>query len=1044
MKPFSSCATCPRQCATETHPYHYINADVDAAYDVLIVMEAPVNDRHLKPPRGVAFDDVGKVVRETVKRIQASAPAFAALRVGYTYAVRCASNMGDKEPPKAALLACRPEMYKQIAAHGVAPGARPVLFLMGKTAVTTFGVKARKLADVSGRVLLDGASMPLPDGEEAVFDAVVSLSTKQLATIAGLYLTFQRDLMRAFGVAVERRRAPGGAAAGASYDTAPGTSLEALTKGYRVPMTVEDVKALCREVIDYTEGVVGAAKWPIAIDTETNTRFPHRDGLKILAVSVAWGHGKAACIPLDHPETPFDWREVVDDVKVLLASPKPKLLHNAKFDLKVFMKLGWHVENFAWDTMLAEHLLEEDKKGFYGLKPLTRAFFPEFASYADALHETLEKEEGATQLANLEKKTKKKKGKEGDVADAGEAATAAIDAQMAMFDMEALTSTAPTKAVTEPVEEDVVEESVVPAPGGALVSTESDGFEKIPLPTLSLYAAVDADMTRRLAMLQEGRLRDEEARGRAVYARQEADSFRKIELPPPPTTALPVRRLAIRDVFATTTPLARIELDGVRCNRDKLEVLKAKMTSAIDATEEALFLMAGNNDLKLNSPADIARVLFEEGFTHPESGRRIWYSPDDIPRTATGKISTTARVMQQLVSRYKCPFATKKLLYAKATKIRDTFLANVEALSALDGRIHTSYNQHGTSTGRLSSNDVNMQNIPKKLKGKDDSVLAGVNVKELFIPTEDDMVFVNADGKGAEITILAAYARDPALIQALKEGRDTHSFFSAEITKLIRLQGDSASIMAGLGLPEEYAYTYEDFAGRDEVRKKQPKYADVLSIFRDYVKRAVFGTLYGAGPGKIAELLGIEKEQAVIIIDSFFGMFPTVKAYVERTQWELRTFNYVETFFGRRRRFNVPGAPKYAFSKAERQTVNFKIQSTSSEVVMDRLRACEGPLRDMGGRILLTVHDSLGFEVRKKYVSHLPDFVEEVLKKGATKKFSWLPVDFAWDYEVGPSYGELMPYHQYVSKFPYVPERDEAGLAYTDEDFEEALLEAMG
>jgi DNA polymerase-1 len=382
--------------------------------------------------------------------------------------------------------------------------------------------------------------------------------------------------------------------------------------------------------------------------------------------------------------------------------------------------------------------------------------------------------------------------------------------------------------------------------------------------------------------------------------------------------------------------------------------------------------------------------------------------------------------MQFLVAKYSCPFASKKLIYAKAFKAKNTFCKNVDELSALDGFLHTNYNQHGTSTGRLSGSDENMQNIPKKL--------AGVNIKKVFVTDDDTYLFVNADAKGAEVRILTAYCQDTALIASLNDGQDTHCFIASKIIELVRQSPNDTAVLASMNLDNAYPLTYEDFSKRDKLKESNKKYGEMLDKFRTAVKRVVFGILYGAGPTKIAETIGISFEQAKELIDMLFKMFPSIKTYMAQTRWELRTFGFVETFFGRRRRFSVEGAPPYLMGKAERQTVNFKIQSTSSDIVMGRLVAMEKPLEDLGGRILLTVHDSIGFQIPKKYARQLPDFIYTYLEKGAAKQHPWLPVAFKWDYEVGPSYGELRSLETYLANAPITEYSNDAAEAYTEEE----------
>ena len=988
-KPHPVCVGCPRENPSAGHAYAYVGSPVSVDADLIVVAEAPVCDRYNNTPLPFQ-DDSGKIIRTAIHSLH-QLPEYHGLNVAYTYAVRCASNQGDTEPSKAVLQRCKTLLQTELTLSQ----KKPVLLIMGMTALRALDIKAAKLKDMQGRLLPQQTVGGVFTGDRQ-FDVVVTISTKQLVAMPGLYTTFTTDLKRAAD-----------AVKTGGFTAVP--AITTLTKDYKIPKTVEEVKAVCREIVDYTEGNVLPENWPISVDTETNTKFPHREKLQVLAVSFAWAEGKATAIPLWHPEVTYQPEDVLPYILEVLACKKPKLFHNFKFDYKVFLKKKWELINFTWDSMTGEHILEEDKKGQYGLKPLTRTFFPDFASYADALHEILTKEEGDSQLHNLRKALK----------------------------------------------------AAIPGRRKKKAGTESDGgFEKIPLATLLLYAAVDADMTRRLCMLQEKRILSEQNRviaaqnetrrkqalavqakhkleTRAKLTREEMDAMFEHEIiypiPNLCDSTRPIKRLALRNVFPVTPALSRIEFQGIRIDRPYLTTLQADLGKVVQETTDQLYAMAGG-ELKLNSPAEIARVLFDTGFIHPTTGVHTKYPLTGVSKTKKGQTQTTEKVMQFLVAKYGCPFASKKLIYAKAFKAKNTFCQNVWDLSELDGYLHTNYNQHGTNSGRLSSNDENMQNIPKKL--------AGVNIKKVFIADDDSYLFVNADAKGAEVRILTAYCKDQALIDSLNAGQDTHCFIASKIVEIVRQVEGAKEVLASMNLDDQYPLTYEDFAARDKIKDADPKYGGMLDKFRTAVKRVVFGILYGAGPHKIAETIGISLAQAQQLIDMLFTLFPSIKTYMAQTRWELQQFGFVETFFGRRRRFSVVGAPKYLLGRAERQTVNFKIQSTSSDIVMGRLVAIEEPLKDLGGRMLLTVHDSLGFQIKKKYASQLPDFIYTYLEKGAADTHPWLPVAFKWDYEVGPSYGELKSLDAYLKNTAIKEYSNDAAEAYTEEEVRTALAEA--
>jgi DNA polymerase-1 len=226
----------------------------------------------------------------------------------------------------------------------------------------------------------------------------------------------------------------------------------------------------------------------------------------------------------------------------------------------------------------------------------------------------------------------------------------------------------------------------------------------------------------------------------------------------------------------------------------------------------------------------------------------------------------------------------------------------------------------------------------------------------------------------------------------------------------------------------------------EALAETDPDYAKRLKKLRKIVKRVVFGTLYGAYPKKIANIVGIPEDQAAGIIRSLFKMFPTIEKYIEQTKEQVRYLGVVETFIGRRRRFDLKGMTRYMSSKAERQAVNFKIQSTSSDIVLGVLCDMMAPLeQDFRGRMLITVHDSVVFDLPKEYISQMPDFMHEYGVKRVAEQYPWLPVPFKWDVEVGPSYGELVSVNNYLNQhgIPKVVNEDDFLEQEIRQDFEE-------
>ena len=262
--------------------------------------------------------------------------------------------------------------------------------------------------------------------------------------------------------------------------------------------------------------------------------------------------------------------------------------------------------------------------------------------------------------------------------------------------------------------------------------------------------------------------------------------------------------LAQSDYLPRQRELAKIEYNGMAVDMKYLTWGSESLAQTIDHTRKQIFDLAEGEEFKLGSAKKLAQLFFGEGYPHPDAGHaqamadaypglvtyrggKISYKPQAY--TAKGAIQTTDGVFKSLVTRYKCPLANLILAHKKADKARNTFFANIEALALYfgDGKLHAGYGLTSTSTGRLASSvniggaRFNAQNIPKGMIGalrniQGDLVLdqhgvpvfEGVKCKKLFIPDDDSYCFGNADAKGAEVSIYAAYSHDAALIEALK------------------------------------------------------------------------------------------------------------------------------------------------------------------------------------------------------------------------------------------------------------------------------------
>lgn len=488
------------------------------------------------------------------------------------------------------------------------------------------------------------------------------------------------------------------------------------------------------------------------------------------------------------------------------------------------------------------------------------------------------------------------------------------------------------------------------------------GYERVQLSLLLTYAAVDTDLTRRLLRHQFGRMQQEHFH-------------------------IAARSLMATHCVPASRALGKMEFDGFRVDSDYIEKLIVELTKIVEAKRATLDAAwdpreaAKGHVFNPNATQDIGHVLFCYGVYNEAAGRRITYDDPWIEcNKKSNKKKTDKKTLKAIAEHYKCPFSTCLLEYRAAHKALTGFVKDIRNLSEYDGYLHTNFHLHGTSTGRTSSSGINMQNTPKKL--------AGVNIKKIFIPDdpEEEVVF-NVDWKGAEIRVFTAYAPDEHLIKALNDGLDVHSWFTQEI----------------FGIPYADVERLKDID--DEMHKT-----------RVTVKRVVFGILYGAMAKKIAETANISEEAAQKVIDKLFDRFPSLRNYMDEVVSQIHARGYVETLFGRRRRFPLQNANGFFRGQAERRGKNMKIQSTSSDIVIGQLVEIFEHIGELGGRLCITVHDSIVGTIKKKYLHKAQAFFDYYCVTRVREKYPWLPVDFAHDISVGPNYGETIPLTDYLCK----------------------------
>lgn len=384
--------------------------------------------------------------------------------------------------------------------------------------------------------------------------------------------------------------------------------------------------------------------------------------------------------------------------------------------------------------------------------------------------------------------------------------------------------------------------------------------------------------------------------------------------------------------------LAAMEQNGVYVNRAHLAEKTEEVAGRLQTIEAAIYEMAGH-DFNLNSPKQLGVVLFEE------LGLPV------RKKTKTG-YSTNAEVLESL--RLEHPIVEQILAYRLWSKLKSTYLDGIAGLIRTDtGRVHTSFNQTVTATGRLSSSDPNLQNIPVRTE-------EGRMIRALFEPGEGYDCLLSADYSQIELRLLAHMSGDENFIDAFKRGQDIHARTAAEV----------------FGIPLD----------------------EVTPELRRHAKAVNFGIVYGISDFGLARNLHISRKEAGDYISRYFERYPGVRAFMDKVVAEAHETGYVTTMFGRRR--ELPAIKSRNFNQrmlAERMAMNTPIQGTAADVIKLAMIAAYRKLREAGvkSRILLQVHDELVLEVKESELETVQAILHEAMEHVVSLSVP-LSIDVHW------------------------------------------------
>ncbi|HFR3343224.1 TPA: DNA polymerase I [Streptococcus suis] len=371
--------------------------------------------------------------------------------------------------------------------------------------------------------------------------------------------------------------------------------------------------------------------------------------------------------------------------------------------------------------------------------------------------------------------------------------------------------------------------------------------------------------------------------------------------------------------------LAKMEIAGIKVEKETLQAMQAENEILIDQLTKEIYELAGQ-EFNINSPKQLGTVLFED------MGLPLEYTK----KTKTG-YSTAVDVLERLAP--IAPVVSKILEYRQISKLQSTYVIGLQDAILADGKIHTRYVQDLTQTGRLSSTDPNLQNIPVRLE-------QGRLIRKAFVPSLEDSVLLASDYSQIELRVLAHISQDQHLIEAFQQGADIHT----------------STAMRVFGIE---------------------KAEDVTANDRRNAKAVNFGVVYGISDFGLSNNLGITRKEAKDYIDTYFERFPGIKNYMETIVREARDKGFVETIYKRRRELPEINSRNFNVRNfAERTAINSPIQGSAADILKVAMINLDKALTEAGlsTRMLLQVHDEIVLEVPMAELETVKAMVKETME----------------------------------------------------------------
>lgn len=438
----------------------------------------------------------------------------------------------------------------------------------------------------------------------------------------------------------------------------------------------------------------------------------------------------------------------------------------------------------------------------------------------------------------------------------------------------------------------------------------------------------------------QGNMRDVELEKIKDYAAEDADIT--LQLKEKFAPLLPLKKVD-RVFYEVENPLVKVltdmEYEGIALDIQALNEYSRELETEIKRAEESVYAQAGVR-FNLASPKQLGEVLFEKLLLDPKA-----------KKTRTGQYATGEDVLQKLSNKHQ--IVEDILVFRELSKLKSTYVDALPLmLNKRTNRVHTSYNQAVAVTGRLSSNNPNLQNIPIRTD-------RGREVRKAFVARNEDFILLSADYSQIELRIIAAISEDVHMMEAFREGLDIHTATAAKVY--------------GVDI------------------------ADVTSQMRRNAKSVNFGIIYGVSAFGLSENLGIARGEAKILIDNYFTQYPSIKEYMDKQVRFAQQNGYVETILGRKRWLkDINSSNAVVRGYAERNAINMPIQGTAADMIKLAMITIHKKLQqeNLRSRMILQVHDELVFDVHKDEIELIKPLIQEGMRNA-------LPLSVPVDVEMG-------------------------------------------